>query len=84
MKNYETQYMNLVKRILSEGYKVTGRNGDVIKLPHQITTVDLSKEFPILNIRKCFWKSAVKELLWMCRDDSNDVTLLQEQFVHFL
>ena len=43
MQNYETQYMNLVKRILSEGYKVTGRNGDVIKLPHQITTVDLSK-----------------------------------------
>ena len=24
MQNYETQYMNLVKRILSEGYKVTG------------------------------------------------------------
>lgn len=83
MKNYETQYMDLVKRILSEGYKVTGRNGDVIKLPHQITTVDLSKEFPILNIRKCFWKSAVKELLWMFRDHSNDVTLLQEQGVHF-
>ena len=34
---------------------------------------DLQKEFPILTIRKTFFKSAVDELLWIWQKKSNNV-----------
>ena len=45
MQNYETQYMNLVKRILSEGYKVTGRNGDVLNYLTKLLLLIYLKNF---------------------------------------
>ena len=34
---------------------------------------DLSKEFPILTLRRTYWKSAVDELLWIWQKKSNNV-----------
>ena len=38
-----------------------------------INRYDLSKEFPILTIRKTFFKSAVDEILWIWQKKSNNV-----------
>ena len=42
-----------------------------------VNRYDLSKEFPILTIRRTFWKSAVDELLWIWQAKSNNVNELR-------
>ena len=42
-----------------------------------INRYDLSEEFPILTIRRTFWKSAIDELLWIWQAKSNDVNKLR-------
>jgi thymidylate synthase len=34
---------------------------------------DLSKEFPIMTLRRTYWKSAVDELLWIWQKKSNNI-----------
>lgn len=38
-----------------------------------VNRYDLSKEFPILTIRRTYWKSAVDELLWIWQKKSNNI-----------
>ena len=38
-----------------------------------VNRYDLQKEFPILTIRRTYWKTAVKELLWIWQKKSNNV-----------
>ena len=40
---------------------------------------DLREEFPILTIRRTFWKSAVDELLWIWQQKSNNVHELRSR-----
>ena len=80
--NYETQYLSALREILYKGIVSDARNGRTLKLPNLVFNVDLWKEFPILTTKKVYYKTAIKELLWMFRDQSNDVTKLQEQNVH--
>ncbi|MDL2300660.1 thymidylate synthase [Clostridiaceae bacterium OttesenSCG-928-D20] len=42
-----------------------------------INRYDLSKEFPILTIRRTFLKSAIDELLWIWQEKSNDTNILR-------
>ena len=42
-----------------------------------VNRYDLSKEFPILTIRRIFWKSAIDELLWIWQAKSNNVNELR-------
>lgn len=42
-----------------------------------INRYNLSEEFPILTIRRTFWKSAVDELLWIWQAKSNNVNDLR-------
>lgn len=82
-KNYEEQYLEMVKDILENGYYDTNRTGvSTYKLPHQIMQIDLEKEFPILTTKFVAFKTAVKELLWIFKEQSNSVKDLQEQNVH--
>jgi thymidylate synthase len=83
VSNADTQYLNIVSNILENGYYDQNRTGiATYKLPHQIMQFNLQKEFPILTTKFVAFKTAVKELLWIYRDQSNDVTKLQEQNVH--
>lgn len=42
---------------------------------------DLEKgEFPILTLRPIAWKSAIKEILWIYQDQSNDLELLANKY----
>lgn len=83
MSNADKQYLDIVENILSNGYYAQNRTGiATYKLPHQFMQFNLSKEFPILTTKFVAFKTAVKELLWIYRDQSNDVKKLQEQNVH--
>lgn len=83
MNTSDKQYLDIVQNILSKGYYSQNRTGiATFKLPHQIMQFDLSKEFPILTTKFVAFKTAVKELLWIYKDQSNDVRKLQAQNVH--
>ena len=41
-----------------------------------VNRYDLQKEFPILTLRRTYWKSAVDELLWIWQKKSNNVHAL--------
>lgn len=83
MSIYDEKYLALVKEIIEDGYYDTNRTGvSTYKLPHKAMQFNLEKEFPILTTKKVAFKTAVKELLWIFKDQSNDVSLLQEQNAH--
>lgn len=83
MSIYDKKYLTLVDDIINNGYYDNNRTGiPTYKLPHQIMQFNLEKEFPILTTKFVAFKTAVKELLWIFKDQSNDVKKLQEQNVH--
>lgn len=82
MSSADKKYLALVKDILENGYYDQNRTGvATYKLPHQMFQFNLEKEFPILTTKFVAFKTAVKELLWIFKDQSNDVKKLQEQNV---
>lgn len=83
MSKADRQYLNIIENILKHGYHDGNRTGiPTLKLPHQMMQFDLSDEFPILTTKFVAFKTAVRELLWIYKDQSNDVRKLQEQNVH--
>ena len=75
MSLYDKKYLNIVEDILNNGYYDNNRTGmPTYKLPHQVMQFNLEKEFPILTTKFVAFKTAVKEMLWIYRDQSNDVT----------
>ena len=54
-----------------------GSPAHTVKLFGVVNRYDLSEEFPILTIRRTFWKSAVDELLWIWQKKSNNVRELR-------
>lgn len=76
----DKKYLEIANNILENGYYDNNRTGiSTYKLPHQMMQFNLEKEFPILTTKFVAFKTAVKELLWIFKDQSNDVTKLQEQ-----
>lgn len=50
-----------------------GRSAHTVKKFGIVNRYDLSEEFPILTIRRTYWKSAIDELLWIWQKKSNNV-----------
>ena len=83
MSSADTQYLDMVERILKQGYYSNNRTGiPTYKLPHQIFQFNLEKEFPILTTKFVAFKTAVKEILWIWQLQSNDVRELQNMNCH--
>ncbi len=83
VSNADTQYLDMVERILKDGYYSNNRTGiPTYKLPHQIMQFDLEKEFPILTTKFVAFKTAIKEILWIWQLQSNDVRELQKMNCH--
>ena len=83
MSKYDEQYLDLVERILKDGYYDQNRTGiATYKLPHQILQFNLQEEFPILTTKYVAYKAAIKELLWIFQKQSNKISDLHEQNVH--
>lgn len=38
-----------------------------------VNRYNLAEEFPIMTLRRCFWKSAVDEILWIWQKKSNNI-----------
>lgn len=71
----DIQYHNLARKILEEGYYDNNRTGvPTKKLFGQQFEFDLEEEFPILTTKQIFFKSAIKELLWIYVKGSNKVS----------
>ena len=54
-----------------------GKAAHTVKRFGIVNRYDLSEEFPILTIRRTFWKSAIDELLWIWQAKSNNVNELR-------
>ena len=50
-----------------------GASAHTVKKFGIVNRYDLSQEFPILTIRRTYWKSAIDELLWIWQKKSNNV-----------
>lgn len=84
------QYMkNDIAKIFEYGYKdinprpkyKDGTPAHTLSVNHVVRTYDLSAgEFPICTLRPQAWKTAIKEILWIYQDQSNDLSLLRDKY----
>ena len=80
---YDEQYLTIAQKIMDQGYLDVNRTlTKTYKLPHQTMQFDLSVQFPLLTTKRVAFKTAVQEMLWIYRDQSNSVKALQEKNIH--
>lgn len=83
MTKWDKDYLELCKRILTEGVEVKNRTGiNTIKVPSHNFHFDFSSEFPILQTKQLFFKNAITEILWIYQAQSNNVDWLHERNNH--
>ena len=83
MSYADERFIQNCREILSDGVWDTDREvrprwedgtpAHTIKKFGIINRYDLQKEFPILTLRRTYWKTAVDELLWIWQKKSNNV-----------
>ena len=79
-------YIRNCREILSRGVSdeglpvrphwADGTPAHTVKLFGVVNRYDLQREFPLMTLRRTYWKSAIDELLWIWQKKSNDVRLL--------
>lgn len=76
------QYKDLVKDVMENGINSDDRTGTGTKsvFGRQVR-YDLSKGFPLVTLKKTFWKGVVVELLWLMRGETN-IKFLVDRGVH--
>jgi thymidylate synthase len=87
MSKADLIFINNIREILSNGYDDShldvrprwsdGAPAHTIKKFCLVNRYDLTDEFPILTIRKTFYKNAIDELLWIWQKKSNNVRFLK-------
>lgn len=76
ISDYEKQYMAALNRIYEEGYAdgVNERTGKTTKrVPGVVFQVDVEKEFPILKSKFVAAKTALREIEWIWKQQSNNI-----------
>jgi thymidylate synthase len=82
MLSEEQQYISLVQKILSQGVLEEGRNGNTISIFGEMMRFSLHDgKVPFLTTKKLAWKTALKELLWFVRGET-DNSILNQVGVH--
>ncbi|MEV6298853.1 thymidylate synthase [Actinoplanes sp. NPDC051861] len=77
----DTQYEDLLRRVLSSGTPKSDRTGTGTRsLFGERLRYDLSQGFPLITTKRVHFKSLAVELLWFLRGDTN-VSWLREQGV---
>ena len=71
MNNADTQYLQVLDKLLTHGVYRQGRNGGTYGLFGEQLRFDLSEGFPLLTTKKVHFHSIVVELLWFLRGDTN-------------
>lgn len=90
MSSIADEYLKAdIKNILTNGQKdenprpkyEDGTPAYTYFVTHNVRTYDLSKgEFPITTLRPIAWKSAIKEVLWIYQDASNNLDVLENKY----
>ena len=89
MNKADHYIFELITDILNFGYKdenprpkyPDGSPAHTYSINGQFRKYDLSKgEFPITTLRPIAWKSAIKEILWIYQEQSNDLNILREKY----
>lgn len=79
MPHPETQYLELLARLLVEGDLRRDRTGVGTRaLFGQTLRFDLAGGFPVFTTKRIFWKTAFKEMLWMLSGGRNIRELLAQ------
>jgi thymidylate synthase len=80
MRHPESQYLDMLARVLESGDPRVDRTGvGTLSLFGEMARFDLSAgQVPILTTKKVFWKTAVKEMLWFLTGGTNIRELLQD------
>lgn len=71
MTTGEKQYLDLMRKIITDGDVREGRNGATYSLFGEQMKFDLRDGFPLLTTKKMFTHGIVVELLWMLRGMTN-------------
>lgn len=82
-------FQNNIKKILREGYwdmnpRPRWSDGSpaysrfITQIHEEYNLAD--GELPLTSLRKIPWKSAIKEILWIYKDQSNDLDLLKDKY----
>lgn len=74
--SYEDQYMSILKEIYENGFSdgTNERTGHETKrLPGVVMRIDLQKEFPILKSKFVAGKTALREIEWIWKQNSNNI-----------
>jgi dihydrofolate reductase/thymidylate synthase len=80
-KPFEYQYQKILKNILNNGIIKNTRNSNTKSINDCNLKLDLSDGFPIMTLKKSFWRGIVEELLWMLRGETN-TKILAEKDIH--
>lgn len=80
-KTGENDYLKMIKNILLNGKKRTGRNGPVTSLFNYNLKFNLEEQFPVLTTKKMFTKGIIEEFLFFIRGDT-DSKILEENKVN--
>lgn len=81
VKNLKELKTNGVKSQQARPKYKDGREANSIYLTQVFNTYDLEKgQFPITTLRPIHWKSAIKEILWIYQDQSNNIELLKNKY----
>ena len=67
----DKSYLELVKRILSQGSKRDTRNGATISKFGENISFDLAEGFPLLTTKKVFFNGVIRELIWFIKGDTD-------------
>jgi thymidylate synthase len=80
MPHYEQQYLDLMRRIWTEGDERVDRTGvGTRSLFGETMRFSLADHaIPLLTTKRVFWKTAVRELLWFLTGDTNIRPLLAQ------
>jgi len=82
MNHEEQQYLDLIKRLFSNGSKEMSRNGNVISTFGNMMRFSLKDGYlPLLTTKKVAWKTCFKELFWFIKGSTNNQEL-KDQNVH--
>lgn len=77
-KSYQSQYASILQNLISSPRKKTSsRIGDIHSNFVEQIRVDLTKEFPLMDIKKLKFSNILHELLWFIKGDTNIKYLIE-------
>ena len=81
MSHYEDQYLDLMRRIWTEGAVQEDRTGvgtrSLFGATMRFSLAD--NAVPLLTTKRIFWKTAAREMLWFLTGDTNIRNLLKQK-----